>query len=55
MGTALILWIGGGVAVGIVALFVVRRKPRGPIDLGSVSTGWTTEHNATTHGRDTTS
>ena len=53
MHMALILGIVGAVAVAvIVVLFVVSRQPRGPRDLGSVSTAWTTEHSATTHGRD---
>ena len=56
MHIATILWIAGAVAVAaVVALFVAMRQPRGPSDLGSVSTTWTTEHNATTRGRDTTS
>ena len=53
MYTALFLSIVGAVAaIALVALFIVFRKPRRPSDLGSVSTAWTTEHNATTHGRD---
>jgi hypothetical protein len=49
----MLLWIVGAVAAIVtVILFVVSRQPRRPRDLGSVSTAWTTEHNATTHGRD---
>ena len=53
MQTAMLLWIAGAVAATvIVILFVFSRQQRRPPDLGSVSTAWTTEHNATTHGRD---
>jgi predicted deacylase len=53
MQTAMLLWIVGAVVVvGIVSLFAFSRQQRRPRDLGSVSRAWTTEHNATTHGRD---
>ena len=52
MTTLTLLWIVGGIAaVVIVGLFIALRQPRDLSDLGSVSTAWTTEHNATTHGR----
>lgn len=53
MPTAILLWVAGAVVlVAIVSLFVFSRQQRRPRDLGSVSRAWTTEHNATTHGRD---
>jgi hypothetical protein len=53
MPTAMLLWIVGAViVVAIVSLLVLSRQQRRPRDLGSVSRAWTTEHNATTHGRD---
>jgi hypothetical protein len=53
MQTAILLWIVGGVAaVVVVALFLLTRPSRRPRDLGSVSTAWTTEHNSTNHGGD---
>jgi beta-lactamase regulating signal transducer with metallopeptidase domain len=52
MNIATLLWIVGGIAAAaIVGLFIALRQPRDSSDLGSVSTAWTTEHNATTHGR----
>ena len=52
MHLSTMLWIVGGVlAVSVVALLaIVRRRPSD--DLGSVSTAWTTEHNAGYHGGD---
>jgi hypothetical protein len=53
MQTAILLWVVAAVVVvAIVSLFVFSRQQRRPRDLGSVSRAWTTEHNATTHGRD---
>jgi hypothetical protein len=52
MHLSTMLWIVGGVlAVSVAALLaIVRRRPSD--DLGSVSTAWTTEHNAGYHGGD---
>lgn len=46
------LWIvGSSVVVALLAGVVLRRRGRSQ-DLGSVSTAWTTEHNAGDRGGD---
>jgi hypothetical protein len=52
MHLPMILWIvGGTVVIGVIAILTVVRRGR-PDDLGSVSTTWTTEHNAGYRGGD---
>jgi hypothetical protein len=52
MHLSTILWIvGGTVVIAVVAILAVVRRGR-PDDLGSVSTTWTTEHNAGYRGGD---
>jgi hypothetical protein len=52
MHLATILWIvGGTVVIAVVAILALVRRGR-PDDLGSVSTTWTTEHNAGYRGGD---
>jgi hypothetical protein len=43
--------VGGTVMIAVVAIVAVVRRGR-PDDLGSVSTTWTTEHNAGYRGGD---
>jgi hypothetical protein len=52
MHAPIILWIAGGALVIVVvgAIAFVRRRPSD--DLGSVSSAWTTEHNAGHRGGD---
>jgi len=52
MHLSTILWIVVGVlAVSVVGVLAILRRGQRD-DLGSVSTAWTTEHNAGYHGRD---
>ena len=52
MHLSMILWLAGGAfVVGVIAIVAVVRRDR-TADLGSVSTAWTTEHNASYHGSD---
>jgi len=52
MHLSTILWLAGGAfVIGVIAVVVVLRRDR-PGDFGSVSTAWTTEHNASYHGTD---
>jgi len=52
MHLSTILWLAGGAfVIGVIAMVVVLRRDR-PGDFGSVSTAWTTEHNASYHGTD---
>jgi len=52
MHLSTILWlVGGAVVIGVIAIVAVLRRGRTD-DLGSVSTAWTTEHNAGYHGTD---
>jgi hypothetical protein len=51
MHLSTILWIVGGTVVIVVAISAFVRRGR-PDDLGSVSTTWTTEHNAGYRGGD---
>jgi hypothetical protein len=47
-----ILWLAGGaLVIGVIAIVAFVRRGRTD-DLGSVSTAWTTEHNAGYHGGD---
>ena len=47
------IWLVGGAFVVIVAGLVMSTRSRQrPVDLGSVSTSWTTEHNAADRGGD---
>jgi len=52
MHASILLWVAAvALAFGIVgAIVFARRRPSK--DLGSVSTSWTTEHNATHRGGD---
>ena len=50
MHLSTIVWLaGGGFVIGVIALVAVVRRGQTD-DLGSVSTAWTTEHNASYHG-----
>jgi len=52
MHLSMILWLAGGAfVVGVIAIVAVVRRDRTG-DLGSVSTAWTIEHNASYHGSD---
>jgi hypothetical protein len=52
MHLSMILWLaGGGFVIGVIAIVAVVRRGRTD-DLGSVSTTWTTEHNAGYRGGD---
>jgi hypothetical protein len=51
MALSTILIVGGTLVVAIVGLLIATRS-RGPIDLGSVSTSWTTQHNSGDRGGD---
>jgi len=47
-----ILWLAGGAfIIAVIAIVALVRRGR-PDDLGSVSTTWTTEHNAGYRGGD---
>jgi hypothetical protein len=48
----MLLMIVGAVAVVAMVVIFLFSRPRRPRDLGSVSSAWTTEHNSTTHGGD---
>jgi hypothetical protein len=47
-----IIWIVGITFVVLAAGLWISTRPRRPVDLGSVSTSWTTEHNAGDRGGD---
>jgi hypothetical protein len=47
-----VIWVIGGAVVAAVAGLFLSSRSRGPVDLGSVSTSWTTEHNAADRGGD---
>ena len=47
------IWYVGGAFVVLVAGLLISARSRGrTVDLGSVSTSWTTEHNAADRGGD---
>jgi hypothetical protein len=46
------IWIVGGSLVVAIAGFLISTRPRRPVDLGSVSTSWTTQHISGDHGGD---
>jgi hypothetical protein len=46
------IWIIGGTFIVVVAGLLISTRSRRPVDLGSVSTSWTTEHNAADRGGD---
>ena len=46
------IWIVGGTLVVAIAGLLIVTRSRGPVDLGSVSTSWTTQYNAGDRGGD---
>jgi len=46
------MWIVGSVLVAVIAVLVIATRSRAPVDLGSVSTSWTTQYNAGDRGGD---
>jgi hypothetical protein len=46
------LWIVGGTLVVAIAGLFISTRSRRPVDLGSVSTSWTTQHSAGDRGGD---
>jgi hypothetical protein len=46
------IWIVGGTLVFAIAGLLIATRSRGPVDLGSVSTSWTTQHNSGDRGGD---
>jgi hypothetical protein len=44
--------IVGVIVVGVIVVRLIATRSRAPVDLGSVSTSWTTQHNAADRGGD---
>ena len=46
------MWIVGSALVAVVVGLLIATRSRAPVDLGSVSTSWTTQYNAGDRGGD---
>jgi hypothetical protein len=46
------IWIIGSTLFVVVAGVLIAKRSRRAVDLGFVSTSWTTEHNAADRGND---